>query len=104
MFEFFKKFRANGLDIIRLAVTWQNIEPQMGVYNEKYLKSLDRIFDLAAKYGVYILLDMHQDLYSKFDGDSVGDGAPGWAAITDGARARKPLLWAAALLSASPQP
>ena len=93
--DFFKKFRANGLDIIRLAVTWQNLEPQPGKYNESYLQSLDKIFDLAAKNNVYILLDMHQDLYSGFDGKSVGDGAPSWAAVTDGAKPKMPLfVWA----------
>ena len=93
--EFFKKFKANGLDIIRLAVTWQNLEPEMGKYNESYLQSLDKIFDLAAEYGVYILLDMHQDLYSGFDGKSVGDGAPSWAAVTDGAKPKmSKFVWA----------
>ena len=60
--DFFKKYRANGLDFIRLAVTWQNIEPEAGKYNESYLRSIDGIFALAEKYGVYILLDMHQFL------------------------------------------
>ena len=88
--EFFKKYRANGLDIIRLAITWQNLEPEPEKYNESYLKSIDEIFALAEKYGVYILLDMHQDLYSQNDGESVGDGAPSWAAVTDGAKPRMP--------------
>ncbi len=93
--EFFRKFRANGLNYIRLAVTWQNLEPEMGKYNEKYLRSIDRIFETAEKYDVYILLDMHQDLYSNFDAKSVGDGAPGWACITDGAKPRMPkAVWA----------
>ena len=93
--EFFKKYRARGFDIIRLAVTWQNLEPEMGKYNESYLKSIDDIFALAEKYGVYILLDMHQDLYSQNDGGCVGDGAPSWAAITDGAKPRMPIfVWA----------
>ena len=93
--EFFKKYRANGFDIIRLAITWQNLEPKMGEYNLSYLKSIDDIFALAEKYGVYILLDMHQDLYSQNDGKSVGDGAPSWAALTDGAKPRMPLfVWA----------
>lgn len=93
--EFFKKYRAYGFDIIRLAVTWQNLEPEMYKYNESYLKSLDKIFELAEKYGVYILLDMHQDLYSGNDGKSVGDGAPDWAALKDGAKPRMPVfVWA----------
>jgi hypothetical protein len=32
--EFFRKYRAHGLDNIRLAVTSQNLEPDMGKYNE----------------------------------------------------------------------
>jgi len=93
--EFFKKYRAFGLDVIRLAITWQNLEPKMGEYNEAYLKSIDEIFELAEKYGVYILLDMHQDLYSNFDSNSVGDGAPLWAALTDGAKPKMPKnVWA----------
>lgn len=93
--EFFKKYKAHGFDIIRLAVTWQNLEPEMGKYNETYLESLDSIFALAEKYGVYILLDMHQDIYSGNGGKSVGDGAPEWAVITDGAKPRMPIfVWA----------
>ena len=38
--EFFAKYRAYGLNFIRLAVTWQNLEPEMGRYNESYLKSI----------------------------------------------------------------
>lgn len=93
--EFFKKYRAHGFDLIRFAITWQNLEPEMGKYNESYLQSIDRIFELAEKYGVYILLDMHQDIYSGNDGLSVGDGAPTWAVITDGAKPRMPIfVWA----------
>ncbi|MBR3738532.1 MAG: cellulase family glycosylhydrolase [Eubacterium sp.] len=93
--EFFKKYKAYGFDIIRLAITWQNLEPKIEEYNEEYLKSIDKIFELAEKYQVYILLDMHQDIYSGNNGKSVGDGAPQWAALTDGAKPRMPIfVWA----------
>lgn len=93
--EFFTKYRANGFDIIRLGITWQNLEPTMGEYNETYLRSIDEIFRLAEKYGVYILLDMHQDIYSGNGGKSAGDGAPEWAVISDGAKPRMPIfVWA----------
>ena len=93
--DFFKKYKARGFDFIRLAVTWQNLEPEMEKYNETYLKSIDKIFELAEKYEVYILLDMHQDIYSANGGKSVGDGAPEWAVITDGAKPRMPIfVWA----------
>ena len=77
--EFFSLYTANGFNLIRLAVQWANIEPRQGQYSETYLESLDKIFRLAEKHNVYILLDMHQDLYSGFDGVGGGDGAPGWA-------------------------
>ncbi len=81
---FFEKYEANGFDLIRLAVQWANLEPKPVEYSESYLMSLDRIFEQAEKHGVYILLDMHQDLYSGFHGVGGGDGAPDWACLTDG--------------------
>lgn len=95
--EFFRKYVANGFNLIRLAVQWANLEPRMGEYSESYLQSIDAIFRLAERYGVYILLDMHQDLYSGFGGIGGGDGAPDWACLTDGVRP-KPyrFVWAEA--------
>ena len=81
---FFQKYTARGFNFIRLAVTWANLEPHLEEYNESYLQSIDGIFTLAEKYGVYILLDMHQDLYSGYGGVGGGDGAPSWATLTDG--------------------
>ena len=94
---FFKAYSENGFNLIRLAVQWANIEPQSSHYSESYLKSLDDIFRTAEKYNVYILLDMHQDLYSGFKGIGGGDGAPEWACLTDGS-APKPykFVWAEA--------
>ena len=95
--EFFSLYTANGFNLIRLAVQWANIEPRQGQYSETYLESLDKIFRLAEKHNVYILLDMHQDLYSGFDGVGGGDGAPGWACLTDGYKAKPyKFVWAEA--------
>ena len=95
--EFFSKYRANGFNLIRLAVQWANIEPKMGKYSESYLESMDEIFRLAEKYGVYILLDSHQDLYSGFGGIGGGDGAPDWACMMDGYKAKPyKFVWAEA--------
>lgn len=95
--EFFRKYVANGFNLIRLAVQWANLEPKPGGYSESYLQSIDVIFRLAEKYGVYILLDMHQDLYSGFGGVGGGDGAPDWACLTDGAKPRPyKIAWAEA--------
>lgn len=87
--DFFEKFVERGFNLIRLAVQWANLEPQPGKYSESYLASIDAIFRRAEKYGVYILIDMHQDLFSGFGGIGAGDGAPLWACMTDGAQPKE---------------
>lgn len=71
---------SRGLNLIRLGTTWSMIESEPGSYNDEYLDDMYRIFNLCAAHGVYILFDMHQDLYSP---RCYGDGAPDWATITD---------------------
>ena len=78
--EFLSQMVGNGLNILRLGTTWSMLEPKPGKYNDEYLDDILRIFDLCEKYGVYVFLDMHQDLYSA---KCYGDGAPEWATITD---------------------
>jgi hypothetical protein len=56
-FEEFQKF---GFNAIRLPVGWAGIEPAQGIINEEYLKEIDKIIDLAEKYSMFVLLDMHQ--------------------------------------------
>ena len=92
---FFEKYAARGMNLIRLAVVWENLEPAPGQYNESYLRSIDGAFDRAAAHGVYIFLDLHQDLYGDMGMDDGADGAPKWAQLTDGAKPRKPqFVWA----------
>ncbi|MCL2105540.1 MAG: cellulase family glycosylhydrolase [Oscillospiraceae bacterium] len=91
---FFQRSAALGLQLLRLGVCWETFEPAPGEYDEEVLRKLDRIFGLAAQYGVYVFLDMHQDLYSSF-GINAGDGAPVWACLTDGYKAKhSKFVWA----------
>jgi len=85
---YFEAFTARGMNLIRFCVVWENLEPQPGQYNEPYLRYLDAAFDTAARHGVYIFLDMHQDLYGPIEPPG-GDGAPKWAHVTDGIKGRK---------------
>ena len=49
--------------------------PQNGQYNQTYIEKIDEIVKLSAKYGIYTLLDMHQDVFSpKF----CVEGMPDW--------------------------
>jgi endoglycosylceramidase len=68
-----------GFNIIRLGVIWDGMEPEPGKYDEKYLDKIEERVNWAAGKGIYVLLDMHQDLYSV----SFSDGAPLWATLTD---------------------
>lgn len=86
---FFIKSKALGFNVLRLGPCWSKLEPQPGQYDEAVLAIIDNAFDLAAKYDMYVFLDMHQDLYSDF-GEDVGNGAPPWACLADGYKYKKP--------------
>lgn len=80
-----------GINMVRLGLIWAAVEPQPGVYDDSYLQKIREYAQLCAQNGMYVFLDMHQDLYS----DLYGDGAPEWATISDGAEYEKPLfVWA----------
>lgn len=72
-----EEFRKKGFNIVRLGMTWSVVEPEKGKYNEEYLDSIEKIMDECHEKGIYVYLDMHQDLYCSKTG--AGDGAPDWA-------------------------
>lgn len=70
-----------GFNLVRLGIFWDAVEPRPGVYDDAYLEKICRVIHAAEKEKLYVLVDMHQDLWSVL----YGDGAPEWATITDGA-------------------
>lgn len=99
-----KRMAALGFDVVRLGIIWKGLEPGTGSIDDPsvctpgkptasdtaefdastfdaYLKRLDATIALLSKYGIYSLLDMHQDVYSDV---FAGEGAPHWAVCTDG--------------------
>lgn len=75
----FENLRKAGFNVIRLGIIWDGLEPEPGVFDEKMFDCLDERIQWARENGLYVLLDMHQDLYSvKFS-----DGAPEWATLTE---------------------
>ncbi|MBN1640038.1 MAG: cellulase family glycosylhydrolase [Anaerolineae bacterium] len=74
----FAAMRDWGLNCIRLGVIWDGLEPEPGAYNEAYLDGIDRQIAMAQHVGLYVYLDMHQDLYSVL----YSDGAPAWATLS----------------------
>lgn len=83
-----------GFNCIRLLFSWSRLEPQPGVYDQAYIQTINSVIEEAAKYNMYVMLDMHQDAWGKYIAtphDSAcaypnkgWDGAPQWATLTDG--------------------
>ena len=53
-----------GLNMVRVGFQWHMVEPQAGVYNETYIKSLADYISLLNDSGIHVMLDMHQDCWS----------------------------------------
>jgi hypothetical protein len=104
----FEKIRQMGFGAVRLLLMWEAIEPRAkGEYDQKYLDFVREITKRAGDHGLYVLLDMHQDIFSRhlyvkynsrpenappgsierqllglvqpYNDKVVGDGAPRWA-------------------------
>lgn len=75
--EAIEKIRSWGFNCVRLGVIWDGLEPEPGIFDEDYLRGLDDRIRWAAENDLYVLLDMHQDLYSVL----YSDGAPEWATL-----------------------
>lgn len=75
-----------GTNFVRFLISWRAIEPEPGEYDQGYLDGLAERVDWYAERGYYVMLDMHQDLYSDavIPGEGTGNGAPAWASHTDG--------------------
>ncbi|HEY5945867.1 MAG TPA: cellulase family glycosylhydrolase, partial [Kofleriaceae bacterium] len=71
-----RRMRELGLDLLRLPINWSGIEPTRGSYDEAYLARVDAAVRCAGDAGVYVMIDLHEDAYSKEIGE---DGAPLWA-------------------------
>jgi len=72
-----------GFNVCRYVINWSAIEPERGQYNQWYIDETVRRIEWYTSRGMYVLLDMHQDLYSGVFGGG-GNGAPYWAVNTDG--------------------
>lgn len=83
-----------GINIVRLGVTWEGIEPQPGEYNTVYLDEVRDTLKIFEKHGIYAFIDWHQDLFSCHNLTS-GDGAPRWACAKSLDKPHDPyLIWA----------
>jgi endoglycosylceramidase len=70
------RMRQLGFDLLRLPIQWSGIEPIEGSYDEAYLARVDAAIACAEAASMLVVVDLHQDAYSKEIGE---DGAPLWA-------------------------
>ena len=84
-----------GYDVVRLALSWSLLEPEAGRISARHLDRVAQVVGWFRAKGVRVMLDLHQDAWSKYvftaEGTScppgfnrVGgyheaDGAPSWA-------------------------
>lgn len=76
----FPFFRRMGFNFLRLGIFWDGVEPAPGNLDGAYLDRVLSIVRTAEENGIYVLLDMHQDLFAQ----KFIDGAPDWACLDDG--------------------
>jgi endoglycosylceramidase len=93
----FAQMRALGFNVVRLVLNWSQLEPTAGTYSTTYLNRVAQVVGWARQQGIYVILDMHQDQYSRYivpapkgtapsgcTPSGGGDGAPAWAVQDDG--------------------
>ena len=84
--------RALGFDNLRLPVSWSLLEPTPGRLNRTYVDRIAQVVSWAKTQGIWVVIDLHQDAWSKYAYTPSGttcppgsspatgnDGAPLWA-------------------------
>jgi endoglycosylceramidase len=73
------RIRALGFNALRLPISWSGVEPtEDGGISASYLDNIAAVTAMCAAAGVFVIVDLHQDSYSKEIGE---DGAPLWAIV-----------------------
>lgn len=94
-----KEMAAMGFNSIRLPISWSLLQPKgPSNFNDAYVARIAQVVGWAKAAGMYVIIDMHQNAYSRYVGRSdplplpdgqhadlwYNSGAPAWATITDG--------------------
>ncbi len=67
-----------GMNAVRFLVEWAAVEPVKGQYDSTYLDAVAQRITWAQAADLYVVIDMHQDVYGEGFASGGGDGAPAW--------------------------
>ncbi|KAL4897733.1 glycoside hydrolase superfamily, partial [Aspergillus ambiguus] len=78
----FSRLRKWGYNTIRYIFTWEAIEHAgPGKYDDEWVSFTIEVLRIAKQYHFYVLMDPHQDVWSRLSG---GSGAPAWTLYAAG--------------------
>ena len=79
-----------GFNVVRYLIFWDAVEPSPGEYDAAYFDKTEERLDWFADHGVYVILDMHQDVYAE---RFCCDGAPELAIEDDDIPFERQPVW-----------
>lgn len=75
--EHFERIKSWGYNVVRYVMTWEAIEHEgPGVYDDDFIAyTIEMLRLIHSVGGIYVILETHQDVWSRYSG---GSGAPMW--------------------------
>ena len=61
-----------GFNSLRLPLSWSLLEPERGRFSQAYIDRAAQVVDWARALGMYVIIDMHQNAYSRYVGTGNG--------------------------------
>jgi hypothetical protein len=62
----FSQLQRLGFNAVRFLISWEALQPDgPDQFDDEYIEFIDQLIARAGKYGIYVLIDMHQDIFSR---------------------------------------
>lgn len=74
----YERLRGWGVNVIRLLWIWEAFEPHQGKYQTEYLEYVRQQIKMAKNQDIQVIVDIHQDGFSRYLIGGCGDGFPKW--------------------------
>lgn len=100
--QHFLRIKSWGYNTIRYIITWEALEHKgPGIYDDEFISYTNKILDIIHEIGgLYVFIDVHQDVWSRYSG---GSGAPMWTFYAAGLQPKRFTHTEAALLHNEPR-